>query len=136
MALTEDEFIQILKLIKVMKNFRSVKAGVQGYIQVEHPVTKMINRFDLVKEHIRIAVKYPLSVGQSEVRLIGHAFESRIDAESPEARFQPCPGRTTRWVPPQGLEIRVDSNCYTGFFIPPYYDSLLAKVIVAATDRD
>lgn len=104
-------------------------------IQVEHPVTEMISGLNLVEEQIRIAAGYPLSVTQSDVQFQGHAIECRVTAESPEDGFRPCPGRVTRWAPPQGPGIRVDSHCETGYFIPPYYDSLLAKVITWGTDR-
>lgn len=104
-------------------------------IQVEHPVTEMITGVDLVKEQIRVAAGYPLSVSQADVQFNGHAIECRITAESPEAGFQPTPGRITRWQPPGGPGIRVDSHCYTGYLVPPYYDSLLAKLITVGTDR-
>lgn len=104
-------------------------------IQVEHPVTEMISGVDLVREQIRLAAYYPLSLSQSEVRLTGHAIECRINAECPEAAFRPCPGRITQWVPPQGQGIRVDSHCYTGYLVPPNYDSLLAKVITIGSNR-
>lgn len=104
-------------------------------IQVEHPVTEMISGTDLVKEQIQIAAHWPLSLSQSQIRLTGHAIECRINAELPEAGFKPSPGRITHWVPPQGSGIRVDSHCYAGYFVPPHYDSLLAKVITAGADR-
>ncbi|MCK5011748.1 MAG: ATP-grasp domain-containing protein, partial [Deltaproteobacteria bacterium] len=81
-------------------------------IQVEHPVTEMVSGVDLVKEQINLAAHYPLSLSQSEVRLTGHAIECRINAESPEDSFRPCPGRITEWIPPEGQGIRVDSHCY------------------------
>ena len=104
-------------------------------IQVEHPVTEMISGIDLVKEQIRLAVHYPISLSQLEVRLTGHAIECRINAEATEAAFRPCPGQVTQWVPPQGQGVRVDSHCYPGYFVPPYYDSLLAKVITIGSNR-
>lgn len=104
-------------------------------IQVEHPVSEMISGIDLVKEQIRIAADEPLRLSQSEVQLTGHAIECRINAESAELGFQPCPGRIGQWVEPQGTGIRVDSHCYSGYFISPFYDSLLAKVITLGTDR-
>lgn len=104
-------------------------------VQVEHPVTEMISGIDLVKEQIRIAANYRLSLSQSDVRLAGHAIECRINAESPELGFQPCPGQITHWLQPQGIGIRVDSHCYSGYFISPYYDSLIAKVITLGADR-
>ncbi len=104
-------------------------------IQVEHPVTEMISGVDLVREQIRIAADHPLSLSQGDLRLDGHAVECRINAESPDTEFQPCPGRITQWTPPRGKGIRVDSHCYPGYFVPPYYDSLIAKVITSGADR-
>ena len=104
-------------------------------IQVEHPVSEMISGIDLVKEQIRIAADEPLHLAQSDVQLTGHAIECRINAESAEKGFQPCPGRIVQWVEPQGAGIRVDSHCYSGYVISPYYDSLLAKVITLGMDR-
>jgi acetyl-CoA carboxylase biotin carboxylase subunit len=104
-------------------------------IQVEHPVTEMISGVDLVQEQIRIAAQVPLSVLQSEVQLRGHAIECRITAESPGNGFRPCPGLITYWSPPKGPGIRMDTHCYSGYFVPPYYDSLLGKVICWGGDR-
>ncbi len=104
-------------------------------IQVEHPVTEMISGIDLIREQIRIASQEPLSASQSDIQLNGHAIECRINAECPEADFQPCPGRITQWNPPEGTGIRVDSHCYPGYFIPPYYDSLIGKLITVGSDR-
>lgn len=104
-------------------------------IQVEHPVTEMISGVDLVKEQISLAAGHPLGLSQSDVNLTGHAIECRINAECPEDDFRPCPGLISQWLPPQGPGIRVDSHCYPGYFVPPYYDSLLAKVIVKGNDR-
>ena len=98
-------------------------------IQVEHPVTEMITGRDLVKEQILIAGGRPLSFSQEDVKLTGHSIECRINAESPQQGFRPCPGRMDLWKAPRGDGIRVDSHCYTGYFVPPHYDSLLAKVI-------
>ena len=104
-------------------------------IQVEHPVTEMISGIDLVKEQIRIAAHHPLDLSQSDLRLAGHAIECRINAESPRLGFQPCPGRVTEWLQPQGTGIRVDTHCYSGYVVSPYYDSLLGKVITLGADR-
>jgi acetyl-CoA carboxylase biotin carboxylase subunit len=104
-------------------------------IQVEHTVTEMISGIDLVKEQFRVAAGDSLSVSQEEVRLTGHAIECRINAESPYASFAPCPGEISEWKAPEGEGIRVDSHCYSGYFVPPYYDSLLAKLITRGTDR-
>jgi acetyl-CoA carboxylase biotin carboxylase subunit len=104
-------------------------------IQVEHPVTEMITGVDLVKEQIRIASGQPLSFSQEDVKLRGHSIECRINAESPQQGFRPCPGRMDLWKAPRGDGIRVDSHCYTGYFVPPHYDSLLAKVIAWGRNR-
>jgi len=104
-------------------------------IQVEHPVTEMVCGVDLVKEQIRLAAHYPLSVSQSDVRISGHAIECRINAECPDDGFRPCPGRITQWEPPSGQGIRVDSHCYAGYLVSPYYDSLIAKVITKDSSR-
>jgi acetyl-CoA carboxylase biotin carboxylase subunit len=104
-------------------------------IQVEHPVTEEISGVDLLKEQIRIAAEQPVSFSQEEVQLNGHAIECRINAESPEAGFRPCPGLIEQWVPPRGQNIRVDTHCYSGYLVPPYYDSLLAKLITSGDSR-
>jgi acetyl-CoA carboxylase biotin carboxylase subunit len=104
-------------------------------IQVEHPVTEMITGRDLVAEQIRIAAGKPISFTQDEVRLTGHAIECRINAEDASLNFAPRPGRLTMWSAPAGEGIRVDTHCYPGYLVPPYYDSLLAKVIAHGTDR-
>jgi len=104
-------------------------------IQVEHPVTEMITGVDLVGQQLRIARGEPLPFKQSDIRFAGHAIECRINAESPQHGFRPCPGRITEWNPPHGDGIRLDTHCYAGYFVPPYYDSLLAKLIVHAATR-
>jgi acetyl-CoA carboxylase biotin carboxylase subunit len=104
-------------------------------VQVEHPVTEMVTGVDIVQEQIRIATGEPLSVTQSMVTLTGHAIECRVTAEAPERDFAPSPGKITDWVPPQGPGIRIDSHCYPGSLVSPYYDSLLAKVITSGKDR-
>jgi acetyl-CoA carboxylase biotin carboxylase subunit len=104
-------------------------------IQVEHPVTEMITGIDLVREQIRIAAGHPIPFCQEEIRFSGHAIECRITAESPRRGFQPCPGRIRQWEAPQGAGIRLDTHCYQGYFVPPYYDSLLAKLISRGKDR-
>ncbi|MEM9879580.1 MAG: acetyl-CoA carboxylase biotin carboxylase subunit, partial [Pseudomonadota bacterium] len=103
-------------------------------LQVEHPVTEMITGLDLVREQIRVAAGEKLSVRQSEVNLLGHAIECRINAEDP-TNFTPSPGRVTDYHPPGGLDVRVDSGLYAGYSIPPYYDSLVAKLIVHGKNR-
>jgi acetyl-CoA carboxylase biotin carboxylase subunit len=104
-------------------------------LQVEHPVTEMITGLDLVLEQIRIAAGHPLSLTQDEVTFSGHAIECRICAENPKT-FRPSPGRITYWHPPGGLGVRVDSGAYQGYKIPPNYDSLIGKLIVAGKNRN
>jgi acetyl-CoA carboxylase biotin carboxylase subunit len=104
-------------------------------LQVEHPVTEMITGIDLVREQIRIAHGEPLSFSQSEVKFWGHAIECRINAENPET-FAPSPGLITNFHSPGGLGVRLDSAIYSGYHIPPYYDSLIGKLIVHGRDRN
>lgn len=104
-------------------------------IQVEHPVTEMITGVDLVQEQIRVAGGHPLRVKQSDIVIRGHAIECRVNAESPGHGFRPSPGRISGWRTPQGSGVRVDSHCFDGYFVPPYYDSMLAKLIVHAPTR-
>lgn len=104
-------------------------------IQVEHPVTEVISGFDLVAEQIRIAQGERLQITQDQVTLRGHAIECRINAEDPERNFRPHPGKITGFLPPGGPGVRWDSHVYTDYEIPPYYDSLIAKLIVWAPDR-
>ena len=104
-------------------------------IQVEHPVSEMITSVDLIQEQIRVAAGEPLSVSQEDVVLRGHAIECRINAEDPERDFAPAAGRLDTYVAPGGPWTRVDSHCYPGWTIAPFYDSLIAKLIVWAPDR-
>ena len=104
-------------------------------IQVEHPVTEMCTNFDLVKEQIRVAAGEPLSFVLNGERLRGHAIECRVNAEDPARNFQPSPGTITAYHPPGGPGVRVDTHIYAGYTVPPYYDSLLAKVIVHGNTR-
>ena len=104
-------------------------------IQVEHPVTELVTGLDLVREQIRVSAGLPLSVTQEEVLFRGHAIECRINAEDPAKGFQPCPGRIDFLHLPGGYGVRVDTGLYTGYELPPYYDSLMAKLIVYAPTR-
>jgi len=104
-------------------------------IQVEHPVTEMVTSFDLVKEQIEVAAGAPISYRGDGTRLRGHAIECRINAEDPYRNFQPSPGLITAYHPPGGPGVRVDTHVYAGYTVPPYYDSLLAKVIVHGNTR-
>jgi acetyl-CoA carboxylase biotin carboxylase subunit len=103
-------------------------------LQVEHPVTEMITGIDIVREQIRIAQGLPLAVKQEDIQFNGHAIECRINAEHPRT-FAPNPGKVQDFHQPGGLRVRVDSALYTGYSIPPYYDSLIAKLIVKGEDR-
>ena len=104
-------------------------------IQVEHPVTEFVSGVDLIKEQIRIAAGEPLSVRQKDIEIRGHAMECRINAEDPERHFMPCPGRITDLHLPGGNGIRVDTAVYNDYASPPYYDSMIAKIIVYDKDR-
>jgi acetyl-CoA carboxylase biotin carboxylase subunit len=105
-------------------------------LQVEHPVTEQVTGIDLVQWQIRIAAGERLPFKQSDIRLNGHAIEARLTAEIPEHDFTPSTGRLSEWTPPGGPGVRVDSHLYTGYSIPPYYDPLLAKIIVHAACRE
>ncbi len=103
-------------------------------LQVEHPVTEAIFGVDLVREQIRVAEGLPMSFGQDDLHIEGHAIEVRINAEK-LPNFSPCPGKVTQYHAPGGLGVRMDSAIYTGYSIPPYYDSLIGKLIVQGRDR-
>lgn len=105
-------------------------------IQVEHPVTEWVTGIDLIKEQIRIASGQKLSYRQEDVKLTGHAIECRINAENPKKGFRPSPGTITDIYLPGGKGIRIDSAIYSGYTIPPYYDSMIAKLIVWAKNRE
>lgn len=104
-------------------------------IQVEHPVTEMVTGIDLIAEQLRIAGGEPISVRQEDIQMNGHAIECRINAEDAQHNFRPAPGRITGWLPPGGPGVRVDSHVYTGYDIPPFYDSLIGKLIIWAPNR-
>ena len=105
-------------------------------IQVEHPVTEMVTGVDLIAEQIKIAGGENLEFTQDDIQLNGHAIECRINAEDPSHNFRPSPGKITGWLPPGGPGVRVDSHVYTGYEIPPFYDSLIGKLIVWGKDRN
>ncbi|MGL4958416.1 MAG: ATP-grasp domain-containing protein, partial [Plesiomonas sp.] len=104
-------------------------------IQVEHPVTEMITGVDLIKEQLRIAAGMPLSIQQSDVHVHGHAIECRINAEDPET-FLPSPGKITHFHSPGGFGVRWESHIYTGYTVPPYYDSMIGKLITYGETRE
>ena len=105
-------------------------------VQVEHCVTEMVTGVDIVKTGIRIAAGEGLPIVQQDVRVQGHAIEFRINAEDPDDGFMPSPGFVTKWTPPGGPWVRLDSHVYQGYMVPPYYDSLLGKLIVWGRDRE
>src|SRR5215472_861831 len=104
-------------------------------LQVEHPISEMVSGIDIVREQLRIAAGAPFGYRQSDVNLCGHAIECRINAENPET-FAPSPGRVADYHPPGGLGVRVDSGLYAGYVIPPFYDSMVAKLIVSGNTRN
>jgi len=104
-------------------------------LQVEHPITEAVSGIDIVREQIRIASGATLGYTQKDISFNGHAIECRINAEDPET-FVPCPGKITEWHAPGGLGVRVDSEIYSGYTIPPYYDSMIAKLIVHGKTRN
>jgi acetyl-CoA carboxylase biotin carboxylase subunit len=105
-------------------------------IQVEHPVTELVTGVDLVALQLQSAAGHPLPLSQEDVTFSGHAIECRVNAESPQDGFRPSPGRITRWRPPEGPGVRLDTHCHEGYVVPPFYDSLLAKLVVHGRDRD
>lgn len=120
-------------ILDEQKNFYFIEINTR--IQVEHGVTELVTGVDLIKEQIKIAAKEPLSVSQKEIAIKGHAIECRINAECPEQNFMPCPGTVTKLHLPGGNGVRIDTALYTGYTIPPMYDSLIAKVMVLGRDR-
>jgi len=108
---------------------------INARLQVEHPVSEAITGIDVVREQLRIAGGEPLSFGQDDVVPRGHAIEARINAERPESDFMPTPGLLEEWAAPIGSDVRVDTACFPGWTIAPYYDSLLAKVVATGADR-
>jgi acetyl-CoA carboxylase biotin carboxylase subunit len=120
-------------LVDSQRNFYFMEMNAR--IQVEHPVTEMVTGVDIVKEQIRIASGLPLSMTQEDVKIRGHAVECRVNAEDSTKGFRPCPGKVSLFVPPGGRGVRVDSHLYSGYRIPPNYDSLIAKIITFGADR-
>ena len=109
---------------------------INARLQVEHPVSEVVTGVDVVREMLRIAGGEGLSVSQEEIEVRGHAIEVRINAEDPRRDFAPTPGRVDVWAVPQGTDVRVDTACFPGWSVPPYYDSLLAKLICSGPDRE
>src|SRR5438270_59624 len=104
-------------------------------IQVEHPITEEVTGVDLVKQQIMIAMGEPLRLSEKDVHFRGHAIECRINAEDPFDDFRPCPGRIDMYYAPGGRGVRLDSHVYAGYVIPPYYDSMIGKLITYGKDR-
>lgn len=120
----------------VDKDYKFYFMEMNTRIQVEHPVTEMITGIDIVKEQLKIASGQKLSITQDDVKIKGHSIECRINAEDPEKDFAPCPGTITELYVPGGRGVRLDSAIYGGYKIPPYYDSMLAKLISYGDNRD
>jgi acetyl-CoA carboxylase biotin carboxylase subunit len=104
-------------------------------IQVEHTVTELVTGIDLIQQQLLVAADLPLSFRQDDIRFQGHALECRINAEDPDKDFQPSPGRLDLFVPPGGPGVRVDTHCYTGYRVPPHYDSMIGKLLTHRADR-
>lgn len=121
-------------LVDKDKNFYFMEMNTR--IQVEHPVTEMVTGIDIVKEQIKIADGKELEFTQKDIKFNGHAIECRINAENPDKNFRPCPGTITELNLPGGNGVRIDTAVYTGYTIPPVYDSMIAKLIVHAENRD
>jgi len=120
----------------VDKDHRFYFMEVNTRIQVEHTITEALTGVDLVREQLKVAMGQNLEITQKDVCLDGHAMEFRINAENPALGFHPSPGRLEYYLPPGGPNVRVDSACYSGYTIPPYYDSMIAKLIVKGKDRN
>lgn len=121
-------------LVDKHRNFYFMEMNTR--IQVEHPVTELVTGIDLVKEQIRVANGEELSVNQEDIKIEGHAIECRINAENPDMNFAPSPGRVEILIVPGGNGVRVDSAVYQGYKIPPYYDSMISKLIVHGSTRE
>jgi acetyl-CoA carboxylase biotin carboxylase subunit len=137
--------------VKALKQIRYVNAGtveflldknqnfyfmeINARIQVEHPVTEMVTGIDLIKEQLKIAAGENLSIKQDDIQFNGHAIECRINAEDPDNKFMPSPGRIEAYHVPGGRGIRVDSHTYSGYDVPPHYDSMIAKLIAHGNNR-
>jgi len=121
-------------LVDKQENFYFIEMNTR--IQVEHPVTEMVTGIDLIKEQLLVAMGKPLSFNESQLQLDGHAIECRILAENPKLDFRPSPGKITNLQIPGGFNVRVDTHIYNGYTIPPYFDSMIAKLIVKGKTRE
>jgi acetyl-CoA carboxylase, biotin carboxylase subunit len=108
---------------------------VNSRIQVEHPVTEQVTGVDLIALQLRVGGGEGLGLTQNQIKVSGHAIEVRINAEDPARNFQPSPGRITLWQAPQGEGVRIDTHAHQGYLVPPYYDSMIGKLIVTGKDR-
>ena len=118
-----------------MQNNQFYFIEVNARIQVEHPVSEMVTGIDLIQSQIRIAAGEPLPFTQEDIKIRGVAMECRINAENPERFFQPCPGKIEQMFVPGGLGVRFDSHAHSGYLVPPYYDSMIGKLIVHQPTR-
>jgi acetyl-CoA carboxylase biotin carboxylase subunit len=134
-AIAELGYLGVGTIEFLYENGRFYFIEMNTRLQVEHPITEQVTRIDLVREQIRVAAGMPLSFTQDEVVFRGHAIECRINAENPKT-FRPSPGEITYFHAPGGPGVRFDSAVYTGYRIPPYYDSMIGKLIVFGDDRD
>ena len=121
-------------LLDKYNNFYFIEMNTR--IQVEHPVTEMVTGVDLIKEQIQIGYGEKLEIAQEEIKINGHAIECRINAENPNENFRPCPGQIEGYFPPGGYNVRMDSHIYSGYTIPPTYDSMIGKLIVWGRSRE
>lgn len=121
-------------LLDKNKNFYFIEMNTR--VQVEHPVTEMVTGVDIIKEQIKIAYGLPLEISQEDIKIKGHAIECRINAENPECNFRPSPGSINNLLIPGGYGTRIESHIYTGYTIPPNYDSMIGKLIVWGENRE
>jgi len=121
-------------LVDKQENFYFIEMNTR--IQVEHPVTEMVTGIDLIKEQLLVAMGNPLSFNEAQLKLDGHAIECRILAENPKLDFRPSPGKITNLQIPGGYNVRVDTHIYNGYVIPPFFDSMIAKLIVKGKTRE
>jgi acetyl-CoA carboxylase biotin carboxylase subunit len=134
-AMRELQYLGVGTIEFLYENGRFYFIEMNTRIQVEHPVTEMITDIDLVLEQIRVAAGTELAISQDDVEFHGHSIECRINAENPVS-FRPSPGKIVHYHPPGGLGVRVDSGLYAGYSIPPFYDSMVAKLIVSGPSRN
>ncbi|NDG00368.1 MAG: hypothetical protein EB123_02785 [Synechococcaceae bacterium WBB_32_011] len=132
---TPEEAAQLAETIGYPVMIKATAGGGGRGMRLVRPVTEVVTGIDLIAEQLRIAAGEPLRLRQEDIQLRGHAIECRINAEDPRHNFRPAPGTITGWLPPGGPGVRFDSHVYTGYEIPPFYDSLIGKLIVWGEDR-